>query len=489
MTRTMKKIATICALSTVIGIGFLLPWAASAQEQGLENLRQTGQAFRSVAKKVSPAVVFIQVEKEVAGPNGIEPFPFGSPFDDEFFRRFFGDAPPFNFKSPNNTPRKRRAVGQGSGFLISADGFILTNNHVVGEADKVKVQLQNGREYEARIIGADSPTDLAVIKIEEKGLPYLHLGDSSRLEVGDWVLAVGNPFGLSHTLTAGIVSAKGRSGMGINDYEDFIQTDAAINPGNSGGPLVNLDGEVVGINTAIFSRSGGYMGIGFAIPINMAKQVRTQLVEHGQVTRGRIGAYIQDLTRELAASFGLKDATEGIVITQVVEDSPAEQAGLKQGDVILKIDGKTVDKVDNFRNRIALTAPGTKIKLTILRDGKRRDVTVTVGKLEGDEQEQAAATGQVPKMGLSLQRLTPELAERFGYEGESGVLVTAVEPGSLAARTGIEQGDLIREIDRQAVSTPEQARKLLEAKGKDTRLLLIRRGRASLFLAFKIGNE
>jgi serine protease Do len=480
MTRNMKKIATICALVASIGVGSLLPEAANAQEQGLESLRQTGQAFRSVAKKVSPAVVFIQVEKEVVGQGRAEMFPF----DDEFFRRFFGETP--NFRTPNNRPRKRREVGQGSGFLISADGYILTNNHVVGEADKVKVKLQNGRDYEAKIIGSDPPTDLAVIKIEEKGLPFLQLGDSSLLEVGDWVLAVGNPFGLSHTLTAGIVSAKGRSGMGINDYEDFIQTDAAINPGNSGGPLVNLDGEVVGINTAIFSRSGGYMGIGFAIPINMAKRIRGQLVEHGQVTRGQIGAYIQDLTPELAASFGLENAAEGIVITQVIEDSPAKKAGLRQGDVIFKIDGNKVDKVTTFRNRIALTPPGTKVELTLLRDGKRKEVAVTVGRLEGEVREPQTETGKLEKLGLSLQQLTPELAERLGYQGETGVLVAAVEPGSLAQRAGIERGDLLREIDRKTVSTPSEVRQRLAIKDGKSHLLLIRRGQGSLFLALKI---
>lgn len=481
MSRHMKWMTLLFTLLACLSFGALLSGTSMAQEQGLENLRQTGQAFRSVAKKVSPAVVFIQVEKELTGRDANE---LVIPFDDDFLRRFFGDAPQFRFRSPDNTPQKHREEGQGSGFIISADGYILTNNHVVGDADKVQVKLQDGRQYTAKIVGTDPPTDLAIIKIDEKDLPYLRLGDSSRLEVGDWVLAVGNPFGLSHTLTAGIVSAKGRSGMGINDYEDFIQTDAAINPGNSGGPLVDLDGEVVGINTAIFSRSGGYMGIGFAIPINMAKLIRPQLVEHGHVTRGRVGAYIQDMTPDLAEAFHL-DGTEGIVVARVMDDSPAQKAGLKQGDVILRLDGKKVDKVTRFRNRIAFTAPGTKVRLDIVREGKPKTVEVVVGKLETDKQGQPLETGELSKLGLSLQALTPDLADRFGYEGESGVLVTDVETGSVAQLAGIERGDLVQEIDRQPVSTPEQVRKLLQAKSGKSHLVLLRHGGGSRYLSLK----
>jgi len=482
-TRKVKWMTMLVALLVSLSLGAALPATGIAQERGLENLRQTGQAFRSVAKKVSPAVVFIQVEKELGGQNVGE---FLFPFDDDFLRRFFGDAPQFKFRSPKNLPQKRREVGQGSGFIISADGYILTNNHVVGDADKVRVKLQDGRQYTAEIVGTDPPTDLAIIRIDEHDLPYLRLGDSNRLEVGDWVLAVGNPFGLSHTLTAGIVSAKGRSGIGINDYEDFIQTDAAINPGNSGGPLVDLDGRVVGINTAIFSRSGGYMGIGFAIPINMAKRIREQLVEHGRVTRGRIGAYIQELTPELAEAFKL-DKAEGIVVARVMDDSPAQKAGLKQGDVILRMDGKKVERVTRFRNRIAFTAPGTRVRLAIVREGKHKTIDVTVGKLETDQQGKPTETGELAKLGLSLQTLTPELAERLDYEGETGVLVTEVAAGSIARIAGIERGDLILEIDRKPVSTPAQVRKLLQNGGKN-HLVLLRHGENSRYLSLKLDD-
>jgi len=472
----------LALLAALLLSGLPFSSQAGAQEQGIENLRQSGQAFRSVAKKVSPAVVFIKVEKTIPVSTGMNGF--SSP-DEEFLRHFFGRPQPF--KGPERSPRNRKEMGQGSGSIISPDGYILTNNHVVGDADRVQVKLQDGREYEAKIVGTDPPTDLAVIKIDDSDLPFLRLGDSDRLEVGDWVLAVGNPFGLSHTLTAGIVSAKGRSGMGLNDYENFIQTDAAINPGNSGGPLVNLDGELVGINTAIFSRSGGSMGIGFAIPVNMAKQIRDQLIEHGQVTRGRLGVYIQELTKELATSFGL-DSDRGILVSQVIKDSPAEKGGLKRGDVIGKLDGKKVDRLADFRNKIALTPPGSKVALSILRDGVAREIRVTIGNLDAGETASSVGSGDLPKLGLGLQALTPELAERLGYQGEQGVLVGAVEAGSAAAEAGIERGDLIQEIDRQAVSSPEEAGKILNQTGGKTHLLLIRHGAATRYLALKIGD-
>jgi serine protease Do len=453
-----------------------------AQEKGLENLKQTGQAFRSVAKKVSPAVVFIKVEKEISVQNTAA---YSSPFDDELLQRFFGVKP--QMQKPQNqhqNTEKRQEIGQGSGILISADGYILTNNHVVGDADNVQVQLLDGREYQAKTIGTDPGSDLAVIKIDEIDLPFLQFGDSDKLEVGDWVLAFGNPFGLSHTLTAGIVSAKGRSGIGLNDYENFIQTDAAINPGNSGGPLVDLDGKVVGINSAIFSRSGGYMGIGFAIPINMAKEVKSQLIEHGEVSRGQLGVYIQEMTKTLAETFGIEN-TEGALITQIIENSPAADAGLKQGDVILKLNGKTIDQVATFRNEIALTAPGTKVYLTILRDSQQHELDAIIGKLEAaDSQKSSAGTANVPVFGMSLQELTPELSERLGYDGEKGVLVTDVDSGSLADRAGFTRGSLIVEIDRQVVTSVKQAKKILETK-KQTRLFLVRQGQGTRYIAIK----
>ncbi|PLY00852.1 MAG: serine protease [Desulfuromonas sp.] len=454
-----------------------LSFPAYAQDKGLESLKQSGQAFRSVAQKVSPAVVFIKVEKNVDSGQSSD---FNSPFDDDFFRRFFGVPR----QSPHSQPKsgQRRQVGQGSGFIITADGYIMTNNHVVGDADEVQVQLLDGREYEAEIIGTDPGSDLAIIKVDEKGLPFLKLGDSDSLEMGDWVLAFGNPFGLSHTLTAGIVSAKGRSGIGLNDYEDFIQTDAAINPGNSGGPLVNLDGEVVGINSAIFSRSGGYMGIGFAIPVNMAKQIKDQLVENGEVQRGRLGVVIQDMTADLAESFDLKE-TAGVLVTEVIEDSPAEKAGLKQGDIVLELNGDKIENVATLRNRISLTAPGTKVRLTVLRDGERMTIRPEIDKLDLAQDGQGGA--EISTLGLKLQELTPELAERYGYEDEEGVLIAAIESDSQAARSGLTKGALILEIDRQRVTSVAEAKKLLKAD-KRMHLLLVRSGQMTQYIALRV---
>ncbi len=481
--KILKAGSSMFLLLALTAAGLLLPPDVLAQKAGLESLRQTGLAFREVAKQVSPAVVFIKVEKEVEAQASRNPF--NSPFGDEFFRRFFGQ-PPQHREPPQQRPKKR-AMGQGSGFLLSPDGYIMTNNHVVEGADQVTVTLLDGREYKADIVGTDPPSDVAIIKIDETDLPFLRLSDSDKLQVGDWVLAFGNPFGLSHTLTAGIVSAKGRSGMGLNEYENFIQTDAAINPGNSGGPLINLDGQVVGMNTAIFSRSGGYMGIGFAIPINMAQRIREQLVDSGSVTRGRLGVYIQDMTPDLAESFEL-DKTEGILVTQVMADSAAAKAGLKQGDLVLKMDGKKVGKVADFRNRVSFTTPGTKVKLLIQRNGKEQILTVKIGKLETDAEGRPAASSKLSKLGLSLQELNDELAEKFEYQGQVGVLVTEVVPGSVAARAGIKRGDLIQEVNRAEVKTPADVRKAIEENRRSSLLLLVRQEQATRYLALKLDD-
>ena len=485
----MYKRLFLVLMITLLTLGFSGSFAV-AQDAGLESLRETGKAFRSVAKQVGPAVVYIRVEKEVES-QGTAGSPFGGhPFGDEFFRRFFGQPPqqgqPRQPQQPQKKAPKRRESGQGSGFIISADGYIMTNNHVVADADKVTVQLLDGSEYTAEIVGTDPPTDVALIKIDaDEKLPFLSLGDSDKLEVGDWVLAFGNPFGLSHTLTAGIVSAKGRSGIGLTDYENFIQTDAAINPGNSGGPLINLDGEVVGMNSAIFSRSGGYMGIGFAIPINMANNIYQQLVKHGGVTRGLLGVHIQDLTKDLAESFDI-DQREGILVAQVMEDSPAEKGGFKQGDVILKLNGNKVDKVARFRNQVAMTRPGTEVEFLVLRDGKKKKIKAVIGTMETDDAGQQVSSDKLPELGMRLQKLTRDLAEQFGYEGAQGVLVTDVEPGSIAARAGIKRGNLIEEVNRNEVETPDQVKKLIKDSKKKTVLLLVRQGDASRYLALKL---
>ena len=345
--QSRRSLGALCLAACLTLV--MVAYPAQGQGSAAESLRMMGKTFASVAKRVSPAVVFVKVEKVVESQPNVQFFaPFGgdNPFGDDFLQRFFGTP------SPQEQPRQfrqiprqhQRIVGQGSGFIISPDGYIMTNNHVVGDADKVTVKLEDGREFIAKTVGTDPHTDVALIKIDAKNLPVLALGNSDALEVGEWVLAIGNPFGLSHTLTAGIVSAKGRSSLGLADYENFIQTDAAINPGNSGGPLVDLNDKAVGMNTAIFSQSGGYMGIGFAIPINMAKAIKDQLIKTGSVTRGYLGIVIQDLTPELAKSFGLDDHN-GILVAEVTENSPAEKAGLRQGDVIVEFNGKAVEEV------------------------------------------------------------------------------------------------------------------------------------------------
>lgn len=459
-----------------------------AQESALENLWKTGKAFEVIAKQASPAVVFIKVEKKVsAGPMSGPSMPFNDPFDmfnDEFFRRFFGDR----FPRRQSPQKEYYVVGQGSGFIISADGYILTNNHVVGDADKVIVKLQDGQEFKAKIIGTDPHTDVAVIRIDTKNLPVLALGNSDHLEVGDWVVAIGNPFGLSHSITAGIISAKGRSNVGITDYEDFIQTDAAINPGNSGGPLVNLEGKAVGINTAIFTQSGGYMGIGFAIPINMAKNILDQLIEHGSVERGYIGVVIQDLTPDLARTFNVKDV-KGVLVAEVSKDSPAEKAGLKQGDVIVELNGKRVEKVGPFRNRVALIAPGTKVQIVVLRDGRRKSLTVEIGKLPSATQKPAVPAGNLEKLGLTVTTLTKDLAEQLGYQGETGVVVTQVEPGSVAALAGIRPSVLIQEVNRKPIHNVEEFRQAMgQIPQGNNILLLVREGQYSRYLVIKLGQ-
>ncbi|MBN1379401.1 MAG: DegQ family serine endoprotease [Gammaproteobacteria bacterium] len=474
------KSFTLLAVLLVSSLGASPPASA---EDAITSLRQTGKAFASVAKTVSPAVVFVQVEKNTRpAAMQFKRSPFG---DDEFFRHFFG--PGFRGQRPLQPAPEEHVVGQGTGFIISKDGYILTNNHVVGDADKVTVKLQDGREFDAETIGTDPQSDVAILKIDGSSLPMLKLGDSEALEVGEWVIAIGNPFGLSHTLTVGVVSAKGRSGVGLADYENFIQTDAAINPGNSGGPLVNLNGEVVGMNTAIFSRSGGYMGIGFAIPVNMLIAIKDQLLKDGKVTRGYLGIVIQPLTQDLAESFNLK-AQQGILISQVSEDSPAAKAGFQPGDVIVELDGKPVSDVGQFRNQIAMTTPGKTRSVSVLRDGKSKQIKVAVGTL--DSEAQSPAPGQPAsqtKIGLRVQTLTPDLARQLGTDNTSGVVVSEVEAGSVAALARIEPGSIIRQVNRKPVASAQAFNKMISATPKGSSvLLLIEKDGYARFIALRM---
>ena len=466
----------------ILASGIFVP-AAYSQNNGIESLKKTGKAFATVAKKVSPSVVFIKVEKIVDGQPVVKssaPFRGQNPLGDELLKHFFGGS------LYPRAPQQQRLLGQGSGFILSEDGYILTNNHVVGGAEKITVRLEDGQEYRAETIGTDPHSDIAVIKIDAEKLPALDLGDSDKLEVGEWVLAIGNPFGLSHTLTAGIVSAKGRSSLGLADYENFIQTDAAINPGNSGGPLINLDGKVVGMNTAIFTRNGGYMGIGFAIPINMVKAIKDQLIKTGGVARGYLGIIIQDLTPGLAGSFGLDDL-KGILIAQVTKDSPAEKSGLKQGDVILEFGGKPVKDVGAFRNRVSLKVSGSKEKITILRDGKLQILNVTIGKLPDQGLVSDNRSHILTELGLTVQNLTQALADQLGYQGEKGVVVKQVSPGTIAQLAGLKPGILIQEINRKQVQNIDEFKQaIIQNEKKESILLLVKDGEYSHYLTLSI---
>ncbi len=458
-------------------------WSLAGDDENIALLDKTGKAFAAVVKKAQPAVVYIGVEKSVKAMNGPNPFDF---FNDPFFERFFGPQ----FRHPP-VPRQRqyKQRGAGSGFIISKDGYILTNNHVVEGADKITVRLSDEREFKAKVIGTDPQSDVALIKIDGRNLPVLPLGDSDRIQVGEWVIAIGNPFELYQTVTVGVVSAKGRNRMGISEYENYIQTDAAINPGNSGGPLLNIHGQAIGINSAIFSRSGGYMGIGFAIPINMVKKIEQQLLKSGKVTRGWLGVVIQDLNEDLAKSFDLK-TKKGVLISQVSQDSPAGKAGLKDGDVVVAIDGKPVENVAELRNTIAMTAPGTELVLKVIRNGKTYSIPVTIGEQPADFASMAKGMGHgktpLTRFGLGLQNLTPELADQFGYAKGQGVLIASVEPDSPAAEVGLQPGQLIEEVNKMRVHNMGDIRKAIKrSRLKNQVLLRVRSGEFSRYVVLR----
>ena len=375
----------------------------------------------------------------------------------------------------------------GSGVIVSPDGYIITNNHVVDGASELTVTLPDKREFKAKIVGTDPKTDLAVIKIDASNLPHVRWGDSSKLQVGEYVLAVGNPFGLNSTVTLGIVSALGRGHMGITQYEDFIQTDAAINPGNSGGALINTAGELVGINTAIISQTGGYQGVGFAVPASMAKPVFESIVKTGKVVRGYLGVAIQDLTQDLAKSFGLKQA-KGALVSSVAEDSPAQRAGLKQGDVIVAYQGKPVEDPAALQREVTHTPVNTKATLKIIRDGREQEVTVTIGEqAETVKVASADFSTENALAGLEVQSLDLQAARELGLHGKvQGVVVVNVEPDSLADRAGLAQGDVIKEINRQPIKSVRDYEKIVSNLKKDESvLLLINRRGTALFITVK----
>jgi Do/DeqQ family serine protease len=451
--------------------------AAAVTAPGNQGVLSSNDTFVSVAKSAKASVVNISSARKSSSESS------SSPFDDPFFRRFFGEE--FERRFP--APRERREQGMGSGVIVTADGYILTNNHVVEQADEIKVLLGDKRSFKGKLIGTDPKTDLAIIKIDAGNLPTLSWGDSSHLQVGEMVLAVGNPFGLNQTVTMGIISAVGRANMGIVDYEDFIQTDAAINPGNSGGALVNLRGELIGINTAIFSRSGGYMGIGFAIPSNMAKTVMTNLIKHGKVVRGWIGVSIQELNQDLARQFGAAEA-KGALVGDVMDDSPASKAKLERGDIITTYNGVSINDPSHLRMLVAETPPGTAVTLTILRDKQSKEIKLTVGELPKDLAKASrggseSGRGEQGLAGVTVEPLPTDRPGRFGRK-ESGVVVSEIQPDSAAERAGLRAGDVIREINRKPVRNVRDFERLVsELSPKQTVLVLLSRGNATIFLS------
>jgi len=375
--------------------------------------------------------------------------------------------------------------GLGSGFVINADGYVITNYHVVAGAAEIRVKLADGREVPGKVVGGDEKTDLALLKVEATGLPVIPLGDSARLEVGEPVMAIGNPFGLEQTVTTGIVSATGRT-IGAGPYDDFIQTDASINPGNSGGPLINARGEVIGVNTAIASGTGGSVGIGFAIPTNLVKPVVTQLATSGHVVRGWLGISIQPLTPELAKSFGLSD-TNGALISSIADGSPASRVGLRRGDVITRYDGRPVARWSDLPRAVAETPIGREVPIEVLRDGKRVSLTVKVAKLEEGDRQVAAAEPAAAKLGIAARSLTPELARELSVPAGRGVLVERVEDGSRAQTAGLAPGDVILEVDQRPVASVEALRAALDRhpSGKPLLVLVHREGQ-SLYLTMAV---
>jgi serine protease Do len=467
------------AVSGTLNITPLLSADESAGD--LEALRNIGTGFSAIAKEVSPSVVNVSVSRTIK--NSFHGFDFfgGGPFED-----FFG------FPAPKDD--EYLIEGAGSGVIVSKDGYILTNNHVVESAEEITVRTYDGKEYDGELIGTDPRTDLAVIKVDGNNLPAAELGNSDEIEVGEWVLAIGNPFQLSHTVTAGIVSAKGRANVGLADYEDFIQTDAAINPGNSGGALVNLEGEVIGINTAIATRTGVYSGVGFAIPINMAKAIMEQLIKTGKVTRGWLGLYIQPITPELKEQFDLPNE-DGALVSEVVKGGPSEKAGLERGDVVIEFNGTHIRDSNQLRMMAAGTEIGTKVKVKVIRDGREKVFTVKIGELPEEDvggvfEPRSSEQKMSDKMGFSVKNLNDAAREQLGLEpGTKGVVVDSVKQTSDAYQNGLRRGDVIVEVDGEPVNdVNDYEANVLGLDEGDKVLLLVITGGHTRYVTFEIGG-
>jgi len=491
--KTFHVAASTAALAVIVALGAgtmagswataksgkTIPILMAEQVSAASSKVSFEDGFAPVVKRTVPAVVNVSSSKVIRTPGGDIQSPF---FSDPFFRQFFGNNFPKDFRTP---PSEQREHSLGSGVIVNPDGYILTNNHVIDGAKDVKVLLGDKREFQARIIGTDAKTDIAVLKIEAKNLPVVAFGDSSKMQVGNFVLAIGNPFGLNQTVTLGIVSATGRGGLGIEDYEDFIQTDAAINPGNSGGALIDERGDLIGINTAIVSGGGGgNQGVGFAIPGNMARSVMDQILKNGKVTRAWLGVSIQPVTQDIAKAFRVTDAY-GALVSDVTKDSPAAKSGLETGDIILDIDGQKVEDSRALQLRIGSMSPDTTVKLTVLRNGATREIAVklaempaTAGQSGGAESNQSA-TGR----GISVDELTPAIASQLKLPLDTkGVVVTNIDPASPAAEAGLQQGDVIQAVNRQPVTSVAAFGRAMQSAANQPVLLLIDRNGDTSFL-------
>ena len=495
ISRRSKKLAIVSVLALAAG-GFLGSWATSANGRSVGASPAVTFAvapdraaepvlpnagFAPIVKQALPAVVNISTSKMIKVSNDDE-----NPFlNDPMFRQFFGPNSGQQFKQP----QQQREHALGSGVIVNKDGYILTNNHVIDGATQIVVDLADRRHFTAKVVGADPQSDVAVLKIDATNLPVLTLGNSKNLEVGDYVLAIGDPMGIGETVTLGIVSATGRTNVGVegaSGYENFIQTDAAINPGNSGGALINSRGELVGINTAIASSNGGNQGIGFAIPIDMARGVMTQLIEHGKVTRGYLGIGIEQMTPALAKQFGLANA-EGTLVTDVTDGSPAAKAGLQRGDVILAINGEAISDFSQFRLHIADAAPNSTVRLKVMRAGKVMEVPVTLAQLKDEKQIASGDKSESTEGGMSgvqIENLTPQIAQQLGVSAQTqGVVVSQVSPESAAAEAGLQRGDIVIEVNRHAVHNTQEFQQAMSHATSGSTLLLVNRGKQVLYMA------
>lgn len=451
-------------------------------EDKMSTMNDWSEGFSAVAEYVTPSVVTVETKTTVKYEDPFNDF-FGG---DEFFKRFFGN--------PRNQPRQEQKLsGLGSGVIVTADGYIITNNHVIDKTDEIKITLSNGKTYDGKLIGTDPRTDIAVVKIDEKDLPAIKMANSDLIKVGQWAIAVGNPFSksLSHTVTAGIISGMSRSSVGLDSDVDFLQTDAAINPGNSGGALVNMKGELVGINAAIISRSGGYEGIGFAIPANTAKSIMDQLIKTGKVVRGFVGVSMQDVDEQMAKALGLKSA-KGAVIAQVVEGSPADKAKLQQGDVIIKVNGKEVANSLEIRKQIIPKQPGSEVELTLIRDGKEINVKVILDEAPGEPlavKEEAPAKKSFERLGMNVTNMNKDLAAKYNVPNIAGVLITEIEQGGPAFNAGLRQGDIVQRVGRKDIKTVKEfVDEVNKITKGETALFLVNRKGSSLFIAFNMPN-